>query len=459
MVQVLMLCHDQHLDRRVVAQAKTLIDHGHSVRLMALAFESSTSEETTPEGIKLTRIGLAHIVPENPTYLNYMARQHWLNDMLNTLANRYPAKTPFFQKGFNLSCHVNWQFYRALLLLRYRNRSMHDPLPFRQAFITHGEQFRSDIVQVHDLPALQAGAELARTWQVPLVYDAHELYPEQRSFSKAQRDICAISENKYIQHADLVFAVNESIAEEMAKRYQIDKPIVLTNAIDPPLDFDPGVRYNLLREKLHLPAERRILLLQGGFAPHRNLNELVEAMAHVQTPDVDLVMMGFGDFGQILETEAQRLGLASKRVHFLQAVPQSELLQHSASADMGIIPYPHVDLNSYYCTPNKLFEFIQAGLPMIANDSPELRRFVANEGFGIVHKMRSPRQIAHAIDQAFLQLPDAGWRQSLMEKRQRFAWKMQEGRYVSEMQQLIASKSTASTPASGDSIETSRAVA
>ena len=425
MANILMLCHDQHLDRRVVAQAQSLIGEGCSVRLLALAFDASTSEELTPEGIDLTRIGLSHIVPENPTYRSYMTRQYRLNDILNALANRYPGRTTWFQKGFNLASRFNWQFYRALLLLRYRNLQMHDPLPFRQAFVSHGKKYRADLVQVHDLPALQAGVELAKSWQVPLVYDAHELYPEQRSFSTAQRDICSQSEREHIKHTDLVFAVNESIAQEMARRYHIDQPLVLTNAIDPYPEFEPDAHYDLLREKLQLPASRRILLLQGGFAPNRNLNELVEAMAHVKEPDVDLVMMGFGEYGQKLQSTAHRLGLAGKRVHFLPAVPQSELLQHSASADMGIIPYPHVDLNSYYCTPNKLFEFIQAGLPIIANDSPELRRFVGNEGFGFIHPMKSPRQIAMAIDLAFQALPRADWRQQLRNKRHIFAWDVQ----------------------------------
>jgi glycosyltransferase involved in cell wall biosynthesis len=440
MAQILMLCHDQHLDRRVIAQAKVLIDRGHVVRLLALALDQTTTVETTPEGIEVTRIGLSHVIPENVTYLGYMARQHRLNDIFNVFANRHPKALGLFQRCFSLASRINWQTYRALLLLRYHSLRMHDPLPFRRAFVSHGENLRSDIVQVHDLPALEAGSALAREWQVPLVYDAHELYPEQRSFSKRQRGICATAEKEHIQHAELVFAVNESIAEEMAKRYSIPKPQVMTNAIDPHESFDLHARYDLLREKLGLAPNRRILLLQGGFAPYRNLNELVIAMKYVQSTDVALVMMGFGDYGQTLQETAYRLGLMGSRVYFLPAVPQSELLQHTASADMGIIPYPHVDLNSYYCTPNKLFEFIQAGLPIIANDSPELRRFVANENFGFIHAMNSSQQIAQAIDFAFGQLPVADWREQLRAKRQAFAWSVESGRYLAAMENTLGKK-------------------
>jgi len=287
------------------------------------------------------------------------------------------------------------------------------------------------------LPALEAGVELASTWGVPLVYDAHELYPEQKSFSSSQRKICSEAEGRLIKHADLVFAVNESIGDEMARRYDIAKPVTLLNAIDPPPEFDPDASYDLLREKLSLPKERRILLFQGGFAPHRNLEALVEAMTNVTVADVDLVMMGFGPFGDLLKEKAAGLKLLGRRVYFLPAVPQSELLQHSASADMGVIPYPHVDLNSYYCTPNKLFEFIQAGLPMLANDSPELNRFVRDNQFGYSAPMNSSKMIAKAIDDAFSANSFSVWRSNIKSKRSELAWKGQAIVYGGQINRML----------------------
>lgn len=438
MACVLMLCHDQHLDRRVVAQAVTLIREGHSVHLLALSFDGHTTHELMPEGIQLTRIGLNHIIPENSIYKAYIARQHKLNDLLNWSANRYSRGVGLFQRLFTYASRLNWSLYKGLLLARYHNRFLHDPLPFRQAFVSHGLAHRSDLVQVHDLPALEAGSELASMWGVPLVYDAHELYPEQKSFSRAQRNICSEAERRLIKSADLVFAVNQSIGEEMSRRYEIDQPVTLLNAIDPPPEFDPNARYDLLREKLGLSAQRRILLFQGGFAPHRNLEALVEAMAYVQTADVDLVMMGFGDFGDLLKEKAAQHKLLGTRIHFLPAVPQNELLQHSASADIGIIPYPHVDLNSYYCTPNKLFEFIQAGLPILANDSPELRRFVLENGFGRCALMGNPRSIAQAIDTTFSLGEAASWQGAIYNKRSELSWHGQGVVYLSAMTKYLA---------------------
>ncbi|WP_404941857.1 glycosyltransferase [Pseudomonas danubii] len=439
MADVLMLCHDQHLDRRVVAQAATLIERGHFVRLLALSFDAETTHEVTAEGIQLIRIGLNHIVPENPTYKGYMARQYKLNDLLNWGANRYPGQLGAFQRIFNYGSRLNWNLYKVLLLVRYRNRVLHDPLPFRQAFVKHGAEFQSDLVQVHDLPALEAGTELAALWDVPLVYDAHELYPEQKTFSRAQRKICSKAEAHHIKKATLIFAVNHSIGEEMSRRYNIAKPITLLNAIDPPLEFDPLARYDLLREKLGLSSQRRILLFQGGFAPYRNLENLIDAMALVKTKDVDLVMMGFGDFGNLLKAKAESLKLLGNRIHFLSAVPQNELLQHSASADIGIIPYPHVDLNSYYCTPNKLFEFIQAGLPILSNDSPELNRFVRDNNFGYSYKMENSKKIAEAIDHAFSSSNLSTWQSKIKSKREELTWSKQSDEYANSISTVLPS--------------------
>ncbi|BCQ59337.1 glycosyltransferase [Pseudomonas protegens] len=438
MACILMLCHDQHLDRRVVAQAVTLILQQHSVRLLALSFDKQTTHELTAEGIQLTRIGLDHIVPENPTYKGYMKRQYKLNTFLNWRVNRRAFVHKISQRLFTYASHLNWNLYKALLLLRYQNRMLHDPLPFRQAFVKHGLEFPSDLVQVHDLPALEAGAELAAKWNVPLAYDAHELYPEQKTFSRAQRKICSESEARHIKKANVVFAVNDSIAQEMAQRYQIDTPVTLLNAIDPPPEFKPEVRYDLLREKLNISAKRRILLFQGGFSPYRNLENLIAAISLVKTKDIDLVMMGFGSFGELLKKKSLSLGLLGSRIYFLEAVPQSELLQHSASADIGIIPYPHVDLNSYYCTPNKLFEFIQAGLPILANDSPELNRFVRKKDFGMTRKMNTPHQIAEAIDIAFSAIALKTWKKNLEENRVTLTWQTQKKIYSETLEKHMS---------------------
>ncbi len=438
-----MLCHDQHLDRRVIAQGYSLTQMGHKVTLFCLSYTNDDVEEHLPEGIHLIRIGLKNIIPENTVYKNYTALQKHLNSALNLLCNKMNRLQLIWRAGFKLLSYINWVIYKLCLSVRYFNRTMGDPLPFRKAFFSAAYDYKADIIQVHDLPALDAGVSLSKNWNVPLVYDAHELYSEQRSFSWVQRRICARTEKKLIQSCTKVFAVNDSIAQEMATRYGISCPITLINALDPSPEYNTNHSYNILREKLNIEASRKILLFQGGFSPHRNLEKLIKSMKFVRNPDVVLVMMGFGDFGVFLQNQAKKLGLLDKRIYFLPAVSQAELLQHSTSANVGIIPYPHVDLNSYYCTPNKLFEFIQAGIPILANDSPELRRFVQETGFGLVKPMHTIRQIATAIDQMFTDSNQyESYREQLKKLQNGFTWQVQSIVYVGIMESILNQKST-----------------
>ena len=434
---VLMLCHDQHLDRRVIAQARSLSSRGVDVTLLALAFDAEGSEEITPEGVRVVRIGLSEIVPENQIYNTYMRVQRGLNGFYDRAISTHHRLGRMVRKGHVALLRGNWLSYRTALWVAYRNWHLHDPLCYRSAFVKHASVLDGDVIQVHDLPALEAGAEIARQRGAPLVYDAHELYSEQKAFSGVQRRICSAAEERLIKRADVVFTVNQSIADVMARRYGIEEPVVLLNATEPPTEFDHNARYDLLREKCAIPSAQRILLYQGGFAPNRNLEQLVASFSLVKTEDAVLVLMGFGAFEDRLRKVATKHNLIGRRVYFLPAVPQEQLLQHSASADLGIIPYPHVDLNSLYCTPNKLFEFIQAGLPMLTNQSPELERFVAREGFGLSRPMRDAREIARAIDEAFASGDFPSWRENLKERRSDYSWQAQSANYLAKVMPLV----------------------
>jgi glycosyltransferase involved in cell wall biosynthesis len=131
------------------------------------------------------------------------------------------------------------------------------------------------------------------------------------------------------------------------------------------------------------------------------------------------------------------MGLGAK-VHFKDAVPQEEVLFWTASADAGIIPYQPVDLNNYYCSPNKLFEFIQAAVPIIANDLPFLRKVVAAEGFGVVSKLDSVEDYAAAIEAMFdpAQGGPARFRPRLLDRATAYDWKNEEEKLLAIYENL-----------------------
>ncbi|MGD9807402.1 MAG: methyltransferase domain-containing protein [Deferribacterales bacterium] len=302
-------------------------------------------------------------------------------------------------------------------------------------YLTKALEEQADYVMCCDLPVLPCAVHVAKHMGVPLIYDAHELYPEQACFSDEQRSLYKSIEKYYIGLPDLVITVNDSIAIEMGERYGIEKPSVILNAIDAPQNFDVDRKYDYFREQLPIRSDQKIVLFQGGYSPNRNLELFVRSARHIKDSSVVLVLMGFGDFGAELEKIAKEDKTINEKVFFFPAVEQSVLLEYSASADVGIIPYPHVDLNSYYCTPNKLFEFIQAGLPIIANDSPELNRFVKENNIGYSGTILSEEDIASLIDEYFEQNID--YKDNIKEVRPKINWQTEEKKFIRVIKELL----------------------
>ncbi len=303
---------------------------------------------------------------------------------------------------------------------------------YHGGFLSAAIRHPADIYVAHDLPVLPAVLFAASRHNAGVFYDAHELYPEQVTFSPEEKAGYDGLEREATKFVDRMTTVNHSIAAEMAQRYGIATPGVILNAPDTDGRAVPVPRCDLLRTALNIPASTRILLFQGGLSPHRNLETLVAAMALVTTPDLILVLMGPGDMGGGTERQgllaqiAESRGILGTKVLLHPAVTQERLLDYTASADAGIIPYPAVDLNTTFCTPNKLFEYFCAGLPILANDLPELRRYVLGMGAGMVHAMDSEMAIAAAIDEFFRQ-DLAVFRASVAANAEKMVWRSQTG--------------------------------
>jgi glycosyltransferase involved in cell wall biosynthesis len=127
---------------------------------------------------------------------------------------------------------------------------------------------------------------------------------------------------------------------------------------------------------------------------------------------------------------AHGLGVGG-RVHFHPAVAQDQLLALSAAADGGVVPYQANCLNNFYCTPNKLFEFIAAGTPIVASDLPEIRNIVVGRGLGMVGDTSTPESFALLIDQFFADEERiTTWRSNLAKARKVLSWEREGAKVV-----------------------------
>lgn len=248
----------------------------------------------------------------------------------------------------------------------------------------------------HDLTGL-AVADRARTrWAGRVVYDSHELYMEAGSAPRlptlARRALAAL-ERRLSRRADAVITVNGSVARELVRRYGIPPPPLVMNFPVVPKAV-PTPEASQLRAALRI-ADQRVVLHHGGIAEGRGIRVAVEALRDLPR-DVALVLLGNGELVPELRVISESDAFRG-RLLLHPAVPPDVLLDWVAGANVGLVTFENVDMNNYFGTPNKLFECLAAGVPVVVSDFPEMRHIVVSDDLGVVCDPTSPASVAASI--------------------------------------------------------------
>lgn len=209
-----------------------------------------------------------------------------------------------------------------------------------------------------------------------LVYDTHELETETTGYKGFRRRLGRLIEGLLIRRCDMVFVVSNSIADWYARTYGIVRPIVVRNI--PQFNAPSRHAALVLRERIGLRQGRVAFIYQGGFIPGRGVERLLRVVAAL--PEVDLVCMGSGP----LQSVVAQAAAAHSNIHLLPPVAPHEVLSYSQAADVGICLTDNSCLSHYYSLPNKLFEYLHAGLPIIVNPLLEQEQLVKRFGCGWV---------------------------------------------------------------------------
>jgi glycosyltransferase involved in cell wall biosynthesis len=236
---------------------------------------------------------------------------------------------------------------------------------------------------------------LGRRHRAPVVYDARDIYVDAGNLARLPRPVRALVgrwERGWARRAARVVTVNRPYAEVMAERWAVPLPLIVLNCsyrFNPP---EP--RERRFHDVLGLSPETRVVLYQGGFSRDRGIEQLIDAIPSV--PDAVLVLLGYGNLQSALERRAADPSTAG-RVRILPAVPPEELLKWVASADVVAMPIQPSTLNHRLTTPNKLFEAMAAGVPVVASDLPGMADIVRETGAGLVVDPTDPGAISAAL--------------------------------------------------------------
>ncbi|MGZ7032851.1 MAG: glycosyltransferase, partial [Thermoanaerobaculia bacterium] len=277
---------------------------------------------------------------------------------------------------------------RAMLPTRYR---MLDRRMAKEAV-----RFGADLYWANDVTTVRSAYAAAKATTARVVYDAHEIIWDAPTVSSFHRRLWGAVERWHIRKVDGVSTVCDPIADEMVRRYRIARPVVILNCPRLSETATAGYPKDSPLNEFRRPGEK-IVLFHGSLSPWRGLEQLIQA--HALLPDeYRLVILGHGIFRKTLEGLVEQNGVAD-RVTFLHSVPPAALPRWLVGADCGVIPYQRIGLNHEYSTPNKLFEYMHVGIPIVVNDLPEIRRIVTEVGFGLVADCSDPAPLAKGIQE------------------------------------------------------------
>ena len=301
-----------------------------------------------------------------------------------------------------------------------------------------------DVLHCHDQSMLDLGVRVKRLKPgVLLVYDSHELFghwplnlrpgtgPLLRLKSRLVRSYSVWRERRNARHVDRSVTVNESIARELERGLRLARaPVVVRNVPPVPRDVRPD---GALRRTLGISRDRRIVVCIGARLHPGTLN-LEQVMRELEgRTDAALVLVA-GDYADLQAHAAER---GYRNVHFHPFVPPERLPSLLASCDVGLVPtWNRRDLSYWYALDNKLFDYVAAGIPVLATRQPEYLRVVEGHRIGVCVDPDMPGAYSNGLSLLFAD--HAAWATRVAAARDDLTWDNEKDRLLALYDELAA---------------------
>ena len=275
---------------------------------------------------------------------------------------------------------------------------------------------RFDIIVSNDLDTLLGSYYASKLRFKYLVYDSHEYFTEVPELVNREfpRKVWKILEGSILPKIKHAYTVSESIAKTYEKQYGIKMDVVR------------NVPYFIEQKRINNTDENntKLILYQGSLNIGRGLEHIIDAMEYIDNAKLNII--GDGDITHELKARIESKKL-NKKVSLRGKIPLEKLPEQTSKADLGIALEENIGLNYYYALPNKLFDYIQARVPVLTSPFPEMQKIVNKYEIGTVYDHKDPKELAKKIEEIFqLKNRYQKWKLNTEKAAQELCWEKEE---------------------------------
>lgn len=382
-------------DARVMRECSALAKSGNEVTLIALhnASDKNNAEREEKNGFSIIRVNKGiPVINKGYRLFSRLLKNKVASAVAAALFVAFVALTFVFCLPVAIVALSLAVLFILSIFLKAPKRLANFGAILRMIRI--GRKTNADIYHANDLNTLPQAYACARLFRLKknkkkIVYDSHEVQTSRTGYGKGIYTV----EKFFVKRVDKIFCENNTRAKYMADLYKMDLPTPLYNY---PEYFDLKQAQPVdLRRELDIPEDQPILLYQGGIQQGRGLDVLVKAIPHIRKGIV--VFIGDGKFKPELLRLIKQYGVED-RVRLMGMVPMAQLAGYTLNAYLGFQILNNVCFNHYSAASNKLFEYIMAGVPVVAADFPEFRNVVQKYKVGLLVDSHDYKSIADAVN-------------------------------------------------------------
>lgn len=385
-------------DSRFLRSATSLAADGHHVRILGWSAPGLPPQEELAPGVQLTRLDIDRRISSALRPLPRPVRGVICRLIrLEPDAQVLPPDAP---RGLDRLLHP---LRRTLEMIANARRAG----PWADVVVATAPE--TEVFHAQSLIVLPVVRAAAKRLRGRFVYDIADYHTEAARLARMPwlvRELVRRRERDWARDGAAFLAVSDPVADLVVRRWGVPRPTILWNCPPAWHPEQPGiVESDRIREATGIESERPIVLYQGGFSVDRGVEELVAAATEPRLMELGaaVVFMGYGRLETFI---ADAVAANPGRVYLLPAVRPDDLMPWTAGADVSFVGQPPRTLNQKMNLPNKLFESIMAGVPVVVSVGNEQCRLTRDEAIGTCVDIDDPAGIAAACADLLSAAPD-----------------------------------------------------